>query len=92
MSDWKREAAARRDFRHTHGEPEIARRGRSARRRNTKPWRLTAKWQASQSPWASNRLTLGKYTTEKRAKQARKKHKVDQWFCNFEIERVRGKR
>lgn len=65
MSEWKEEAAKRRDFRHTHGGPEVAKVKPKSRK---KPWKLVGTWSLFCEPRPAN---YGRYKTEKAAEQAK---------------------
>lgn len=83
MSDYKKESAERRDFRHTHAESEIAKHKGKKKR---KCWKLTA--EGNICLWKDRRMVLGKYATEKQAEEAMKQHKNSTWYSDFKVERV----
>ncbi len=82
MSEWKKRANERRDFRHTHDAPEIARPKGATKRR---PWKVYCSMGDGHGI-CSGEFCFGKYATEKRANQAITAKAQDKFFHSFRIQ------
>ena len=83
MSEWKKEAADRRDFRHTHSGPEVA---KPRAKKRKKQWKLVGMWGLFCKPRPAN---YGRYKTEKAAEQALEAYNKGRWkfWGNLVIEK-----
>lgn len=84
MSGWREDANTRRDFRHTHDAPEVAK-SKGARKR--KPWHVFCSI-GDGCGSLTGEFRFGKYATEHQAKQAVTAKSLDKFYHSFRIERI----